>query len=322
MSKIDWEEWLERAFQFDKVALARLISLMERTDDRFENVKIEIEDRLAKTENNSKRDALIIGWTGTPGAGKSSLLGVLGSVILESTPLSIAIIAVDPSSHISGGSILGDRVRTRFPIGEKRIFFRSQASNLELGGLAPFTWEVLLLLRKIFDIIFVETVGIGQNEIEIKNACDTTALILQPFSGDQVQFIKSGIMEIPDFFILNKCDEEKLAKRSYHQLQSSLEFLKGVQGQVEIPQIFLTSAITHRNIPQLAQHLKKYQLSNERKPLEIKNNFFLDRYVLNHYGIRGLQYLKDKGISRNVKKFLFAKKKLKDDLESVWKNNK
>ena len=287
------DDLLNGCISRNKHALARVISLLERSGSNADEHREYIEQFLHNVQGNHA-DCLILGWTGTPGAGKSTLLGKIGMQILEQSKLSMAILAVDPSSHISGGAILGDRTRTRFPLGEDRIFFRSQASSLEMGGLAPRTWDVVNFLRYFFDIIFIETVGIGQNEIEIRHACDHTALIVQPFSGDQIQFIKSGIMEIPDFFVINKCDEEKLARQSYSQLHVSLDFVKGVENRAELPPIFMTSALHEFGIRELCDQIFEYQQKNQNQTIEkfkIRNSFFIQRAIARDFGSFGIQYL-------------------------------
>ena len=117
------------------------------------------------------------------------------------------MLAVDPSSQVSGGALLGDRTRMRFPPDERRLFFRSQASESDLGGLGPSTFQVCRLLTRLFDCVMIETVGIGQSEADIRHLADRVYLVLQPLGGDEVQFLKAGIIEVPHAFILNKCDE-------------------------------------------------------------------------------------------------------------------
>lgn len=220
------KELIQEASQGEKYPLAKLISELEKPDS-FEFRKVLFKE-LKNSGFNGDR-SVTIGFTGTPGAGKSSLLGEISTNFLQTVPdKKMAVVAIDPSSHISGGSLLGDRTRLSLPVREKRIFFRSQPSQLELGGLNPYTYHVIRLLRCFFDFIFVETVGIGQNEIEVSKLADLSFLVMVPLGGDQIQFMKSGIMEVPDAFILNKCDEESLARASFHTLSTTLEFLRDI----------------------------------------------------------------------------------------------
>lgn len=252
MNKAEIKDWIHGANQGEKYPLAKLITGIERKNS-FEYRKFLFEELSSRPE--LKRNCVTIGFTGTPGAGKSSLISELCTEFLKKARKKrMAIVAIDPSSNISGGSILGDRTRMTIPARENRIFFRSQPSQLELGGVNPHTYHVIRLLRYFFDYIFIETVGIGQNETEISRLTDYSFLILQPLAGDQIQFMKSGIMEVPDAFIINKCDEKELATSSLHMLITSLEFLKDTLSG-SIPKIFLTSALKKIGIDSLLEFI-------------------------------------------------------------------
>ena len=167
--------------------------------------------------------ATVIGITGTPGAGKSSLVARLVPRMLAESDLSVAVLAVDhPVTYRAG--IAGDRTRTRFATGDKRAYFRSQSNAAELGAGADHV-QVSRLLKRLFDVVLVGTVGIGQNELDIRYLADHVYLVLQPLGGDEIQFLKAGIIEIPDSFILNKCDDPA-AGMSYYQLRSSLSLAR------------------------------------------------------------------------------------------------
>jgi len=154
-----------------------------------------------------RRRARLVGLTGPPGAGKSSLIGELAPrVLLEQPGWAIGVLAVDPSSPTTGGALLGDRVRVRFPPEDDRLFFRSQSSELQLGGLGRHTFSVCRLLQHVFDLLLVETVGVGQSEIEVTRLVDRTVLVLSPHWGDSIQLMKAGVMEIPDAVVLAKQD--------------------------------------------------------------------------------------------------------------------
>ncbi len=154
-----------------------------------------------------RRRARLVGLTGPPGAGKSSLVAELAPRVLALRPdAAIGVLAVDPSSPSTGGALLGDRVRVRFPPGDDRLFFRSQSSELELGGLGRHTFAVCRLLQHLFDVLLVETVGVGQSEIEITRLVDRTLLVLSPHWGDSIQLMKAGVMEVPDVVVLAKQD--------------------------------------------------------------------------------------------------------------------
>ena len=161
----------------------------------------------AAAAHPGRRRARLVGLTGPPGAGKSSLIAELAPRVLAGQPdWSIGVLAVDPSSPATGGALLGDRVRVRFPPEDDRLFFRSQSSELELGGLGRHTFAVCRLLQHLFDLLLVETVGVGQSEIEITRLVDRTLLVLSPHWGDSVQLMKAGVMEVPDAVVLAKQD--------------------------------------------------------------------------------------------------------------------
>lgn len=231
----------------------------------------------------------VIGVTGTPGAGKSTLVGRIGLELLQSDPaVRLAILAIDPSSQDSGGAILGDRVRTHFPVGESRVFFRSQATQGDLGGMGRRTFHVTRLLRHLFDLIFIETVGVGQSEIEVSRLADVTLLVLQPLAGDHVQFMKAGVMEIPDAFVINKCDEERLARRSAHELRAALDLAR-LGGEATGYRLFQTSALTGLGVAELTAWLREVSTTPpSATSLQAKERHYLRKTVAEHYGRFGL----------------------------------
>jgi len=279
----DWEGLIRDAAQLEKYPIAKLITFLEREESReTRSILFPFLRSLGLREK-----AFTLGITGTPGAGKSSLIGELVKVFLHvETEKSMAIVAIDPSSSRSGGSILGDRTRVALPRREKRIYFRSQASQLDLGGVNPYTYHVIRLLRHFFDYVVVETVGIGQNEIEVSFLSDYSFLVLQPLGGDQVQFMKSGIMEIPDGFILNKMDEENSGELSYHLLVNTLEFLKDVIPTKAIPLVFKTSVIKRQGIEELWQFISS---RTKRTNKNYETFHQLEKWVRDEYGRFGIR---------------------------------
>nr|WP_276614145.1 protein kinase [Leptospira interrogans] len=286
--KEDLAELIEGARVGEKFPLAKLISGLERPDSfEFRKNLFEALDSLGLNGSHS----LTVGFTGTPGAGKSSLLGELATQFLKSdNSETMAIVAIDPSSYISGGSLLGDRTRLSLPAREKRIYFRSQPSQLELGGVNPYTYHVIRLLRCFFRFVFIETVGIGQNEIEVSKLTDLSFLVLQPLGGDQIQFMKSGIMEVPDSFILNKCDEKTLANSSYHMLISTLEFLKDVMPGNRLPPVFKTSTKTKQGIQDLLDFIRSANPIVDRSQETVLQ---LKKWIKNEFGNFGLKTIED-----------------------------
>jgi LAO/AO transport system kinase len=165
--------------------------------------------------------AHVVGVTGPPGAGKSTLLGELVRA-WRAGGRSVAVLAVDPSSKRSGGALLGDRARIPFDPHDPGVFIRSAAAGGRLGGLAPATRAAAHALAAAFDVVVVETVGVGQSETEVAELADTVAVVVQPGSGDVLQFLKAGIMEIPDVLVVTKADLGDVALRARRDLHAAL----------------------------------------------------------------------------------------------------
>ncbi|HLC82840.1 MAG TPA: methylmalonyl Co-A mutase-associated GTPase MeaB, partial [Bacteroidia bacterium] len=185
--------------QGDEKALARCITIVENELEGYEEILITLK---------FKSNIPVVGVTGPPGAGKSTLIN---SVIkkLTAQKKSVGILAIDPTSPFNYGSLLGDRLRMAEHFNNDKVFIRSIATRGSLGGLSAKTIEIVDVMRAFaFDYIFVETVGVGQSEVEVVGLADTTVLVLVPESGDDVQAIKSGIMEIADVFVVNKSDRD------------------------------------------------------------------------------------------------------------------
>lgn len=163
----------------------------------------------------------VIGVTGPPGAGKSTLLSALVAA-WRARGRTVAVLAVDPSSRRSGGSLLGDRARIVFDPTDPGVFIRSTAAGERLGGLAPATRAAAQALSAAFDVVVVETVGVGQSETDVADTADTVAVVVQPGSGDALQFLKSGIMEIPDVLVVTKADLGDVAMRARRDLNAAL----------------------------------------------------------------------------------------------------
>lgn len=199
---------LSRLQEGNIASLARAISLVENESEGYEQLLTDL----------IPRNMPVIGITGAPGAGKSSLLNALITVYRHSGK-KIGVLAVDPTSPFSHGSLLGDRIRMPLHYNDPAVFIRSLATRGALGGLSLKAAAITDIMRGFdFDLIFIETVGVGQSELEIAALADSVLLVLGPESGDQVQVIKSGIMEIADLFVINKADREG-ADRLYRSLQ-------------------------------------------------------------------------------------------------------
>jgi LAO/AO transport system kinase len=179
-------------------ALARAISLVERRDP---TVRV-----LEESLRDSKRAPGVVGFTGAPGTGKSTLVDAVVS-LLRLKDQSVAVLATDPNSPFTGGAILGDRIRMQRHALDPKVFIRSMGARGHLGGLSLATREAIRLLGAFgFDQVILETVGVGQSELEVAAVADTTVVVLTPNLGDGVQMIKAGILEIADIFVVNKAD--------------------------------------------------------------------------------------------------------------------
>jgi LAO/AO transport system kinase len=218
---VDGQELGRRLRDRDLTAASAALNLLE---SRAPDARRQAAALLAETSPAAlKREAPahIIGVTGPPGVGKSSLLSQLLKH-WRSQRRSVAVLAVDPSSRRSGGSLLGDRARIETDPKDRDVFIRSTAAGTRLGGLAPATRAASEALAAAFDVVVIETVGVGQSETEVADAADTVAVVLQPASGDVLQFLKAGIMEVPDVLVLTKTDLGAAADRAMTDLQAAL----------------------------------------------------------------------------------------------------
>jgi LAO/AO transport system kinase len=165
--------------------------------------------------------AHVVGITGPPGVGKSSLIAQLIKT-WRGQARTVGVIAIDPSSRRSGGALLGDRARIEADPEDSSVFIRSMAARGRLGGLAPFSRTAIVLMRAVYDVVIVETVGVGQSETEIASVSDTVVLCIQPASGDSLQYMKAGIVELPDVAVVTKADLGRPARRARSDLEAGL----------------------------------------------------------------------------------------------------
>ena len=207
--------FVEPVLAGDRRAVARLITYVENQHPKVQAVLSELYPHTGR--------AHLIGVTGSPGTGKSSLVNKLVKQVRAAQDKSVAVIAVDPTSPFTGGAILGDRVRMRDLSGDPQVFIRSMASRGNLGGLARAVDDVIKVLDAAgFELIFIETVGAGQSEVEIAKTAHTVIVVEAPGLGDDVQAIKAGILEIADIFVVNKADRPGV-ERTVAALQTMLQ---------------------------------------------------------------------------------------------------
>lgn len=202
-----------------KRALAEALALVERSGSEAEVAALIDAAFLAPR-------AHVIGFTGPPGVGKSTLIDALVRA-WRADGVTVGVIAVDPSSHITRGALLGDRIRMRTDPHDQGVFVRSLASRGRLGGLSELAFPAVVLMRAIYDRVIVETVGVGQSEAEISTIADSVVLCVQPGSGDSLQFMKAGIMEIPDIAVVTKSDMGPPARRALADLKGALGLASG-----------------------------------------------------------------------------------------------
>jgi LAO/AO transport system kinase len=238
--------------------------LMRDIDDRFPSALESLKELYPKTGR-----AYIIGITGPPGSGKSTLVDKMVDLFRKEGK-SVGIVAVDPTSPFSGGAILGDRIRMQRHATDEGVFIRSLATRGCLGGLSRSTQDIINVMDAMGkDIILVETVGVGQDEVEIVNTAHTSIVVLIPGSGDDIQAIKAGIIEIGDLFVVNKCDREG-ADKMERDLRMVLEMGRRRDDGWE-PLIFKTAAILGKGISELVDGIYRHKRALEQsKGLEKK----------------------------------------------------
>ncbi len=238
---------LEKLLDGDLSALARIISYIENREENYKKL-------LAKLYPKSGR-AIKIGFTGPPGAGKSTIVNEI-SKMLAAEGNKVGIIAVDPSSPFTGGALLGDRIRMHDMPSDGSVFIRSMATRGSTGGLAGATNNVTIALDAFgFDFVLIETVGVGQVELDIINTCDAVVVVLVPESGDSIQALKAGLMEIADIFAVNKADRP-LSASIVAELNNVLDIKREKTGW-KLPEL-PTEAVNNKNIDTLLQELKSF----------------------------------------------------------------
>ncbi len=246
---------IERVAAGDVTAVARAISKVEEGGPGASDLMKQIFSRTGR--------ALIVGITGAPGAGKSSLVDKLAAFYRKRGER-VGIIAVDPSSPFSGGAILGDRIRMQTLSLDKGVFIRSMATRGQLGGLARATVDAVAILDAAgYEKILVETVGVGQDEIEIAKTADVCVVVLVPGMGDDVQTMKAGIMEIGDVLVINKADRDGVL-RTEKELEGLLSL--AVRTDQWQPPIVKTVAIENRGIEELAEAIDRARESQQSAP--------------------------------------------------------
>ena len=236
-------------FEGDRRAIARAIS---RVEDEGESAAA-----LVRAVHPRTGRAYLVGVTGAPGVGKSTLVDRFARV-LRAGGRTVGVLAVDPSSPFSGGAVLGDRVRMQAHAGDPGVFVRSMASRGELGGLSRATGDAALVLDAAgFDLVVIETVGVGQAEVEVSRAADVTLVVTMPGGGDAVQTLKAGVMEIADVFVVNKADQAG-ADRAAAELEAMLGLADRRPGEWR-PPVLRTRAAEGRGVEQVVAAVERFR---------------------------------------------------------------
>jgi LAO/AO transport system kinase len=283
----DGAELAARLKQRDLSAAPAVLNLVEsRTADaRAETAKLL--SASAPAALGGEAPGHVVGVTGPPGVGKSSLLSRLVAA-WRVRERSVAVLAVDPSSRTSGGSLLGDRARIEVDPRDGEVFIRSTAAAGRLGGLAPATRAAAGALALAFDVVVIETVGVGQSETEVADVADTVAVVVQPGSGDVLQFLKAGIMEVPDVLVVTKADLGRVATRAVSDLRAALRAL----GTGDTAVLSVSSAAPPSGIDELVQALDAHRagLDLPARRLRARRMHALGDFEAEH-GQRGLRGL-------------------------------
>jgi LAO/AO transport system kinase len=262
------DDYINGILQKDRIILSKAITLIESTRKEDEAIANVVLEACLKSKKKSHRIAI----SGAPGAGKSTFINAFGSLLLDNN-YSLAVLAVDPSSSISKGSILGDKTRMDDLVRYENCFIRPTASNNNLGGVARSTRETIILCEAFgFDYIFVETVGVGQSETLVKNMTDLFLLLLLPNSGDELQGIKRGIMEMADIILINKSDGDHAttAKIAATQVKHALHLFSENEKNWTT-QVLNISSIEQSGFIELQKAIDGYFLKMETSGFHLHN---------------------------------------------------
>lgn len=248
------DEYVSGIRKGNRMVLGKAITLVESTLERHQQLAMEVVEKCLPYTNHSFR----LGITGVPGVGKSTFIESLGLHILKQGK-KLAVLAIDPSSNVTGGSILGDKTRMQFLSSQENAFIRPSPAGDSLGGVARKTREVILLCEAAgYDTIFIETVGVGQSETAVHSMTDFFLLLLLPGGGDELQGIKRGIVEMADLIVVNKADTNPvLAKQAKRAYRNAVHLFPPKESQWTVKTL-LCSALQHDGIKQIWNTVEDY----------------------------------------------------------------
>lgn len=306
-----------------KEAVAKALNLVENQSQDYAGQVSSFVEVISKRARHERH---LIGISGPPGVGKSSMISRLIEQY-RAQDKTVGVLSVDPSSKRSGGALLGDRIRIKHDPRDPGVFIRSMAAGQHLGGLSKSTRLNLMVFEAVYDRIILETVGVGQSETEIENVVDTVMVVIQPGSGDLLQFLKAGIMEIPHLLVINKADQKAVANKTFQDLSSAILFESGDQKGWKM-EVIMASALDDTGFDRIIQVLENHRDFLEKVGIEDRRRRTLYRSIIGffneRYGSYGVDLLGgEEQIMRylsqnNIKNFFWGIKILENMMKECF----
>ena len=311
-STLSLEQYVDGIKKQNRAILAKAITLIESSLKEHQLLARELIREILPLTGNAQR----IGISGTPGVGKSTFIEHFGMKSIEQGH-TLAVLAIDPTSQLTGGSILGDKTRMQKLSAHADAFIRPSSNGDSLGGVAAKTFEVMLLCDAFgFDRNFIESVGVGQSEIALSNICDFFILLMQPGSGDELQGIKRGILEVSDLVIVNKADGDNLpqAKIAKHDYENALSVLKAKSSWP--PKVLLCSSLEKTGFEAIEETIQEYyskyfQIDFRHKKIKV----WLKEIMIQQFKTK---ILKSKKIEDQIDKIILSSEDMLTDIDRLY----